>query len=150
MATEYSDRLEATNQKILDVLDSMDPSDPDFVKKAEAVTKLYAEINKEIDVAQTAGHNFEMEKLEVARQELEAERLDKEEARDRKNRHVKIAEIGVAAVTFGLGIFFQNKWIDKSTRKENPEYPETYDTMTDRTIVQDGLRGPKFKLPWFK
>lgn len=137
-----NERLESINKKILEILETAHPSDEDFCDKVEAVRGLYAELNNEIKNRHVAEHDVEME-------EIEREKINLERKRDAWYKRIKIIEAALTSGTFLLGLFAGIWKFNRATRKENPEFPESIDTLTNRTVVQEGLREDKpFKMPW--
>lgn len=135
--------VERIDRKIKEILDSVMADDPDALKKATMVKVLMAERNKAIEAGNNAEHNAEMEAVEW-------EKLEAEKEATKQGKRLKIAEIASAVGMTVVGGLIGLWKFARATEKENPGFPETIDTLTDRTVVQDGLKERPFRLPWNK
>lgn len=158
---ELSDRAILINDKIAEILDNTKPNDPDYCDKLRVAKELYAELNNELKMAYNAVHDdeelaFESSKFEqesamkVEDREFKQMELTQQADIAEKQRKIKIVEIAAGLATFVVGSVISVWMFGRSSRKEHGDdgYPETYDTLTDRTVIQNGLKQKPFKLPW--
>ena len=152
-AEDFTARKLAANKALLDAIGMIDPSDPDAVKKYEAISKLYHELNA--DIKNDFDREAKAEELKVEREKIESEKATKAEAiaaeRERTESEAKsdmrkavldvIGKGGVAAATIFSAIT-QLKMFDRSTEfeKENALL-----TTSEQTVVKNGLSGRFFK-----
>lgn len=186
---ELSDRAKEINEKILEILRTSNPSDPNYITKIRAAKELYAELNKEIQIASNTAYDeeklaFEASKFEreeaikaqerelkekelrqqkeisdadrefkekelkqraemaEEERELKAKEMEQQSSIAEKQAVLKIVEIAAGLTSFAVGAVISIWMYGRSSAKEHGEFPETYDTLTDRTIVQHGLRLP--------
>ena len=152
-AEDFTARKLAANKALLDAIGMIDPSDPDAVKKYEAISKLYHELNA--DIKNDFDREAKAEELKVEREKIESEKATKAEAiaaeRERTESEAKsdmrkavldvVGKGGIAAATIFSAVA-QIKMFDRSTEfeKENALL-----TTSQQTVVKNGLSGRFFK-----
>lgn len=152
-AEDFTARKLAANKALLDAIGMIDPSDPDAVKKYEAISKLYHELNA--DIKNDFDREAKAEELKVEREKIESEKATKAEAiaaeRERTETEAKsdmrkavldiVGKGGIAAATIFSAVA-QWKMFDRSTEfeKENALL-----TTSEQTVVKNGLSGRFFK-----
>lgn len=152
-AEDFTARKLAANKALLDAIGMIDPSDPDAVKKYEAISKLYHELNA--DIKNDFDREAKAEELKVEREKIESEKATKAEAiaaeRERTESEAKsdmrkaildvVGKGGIAAATIFSAVA-QIKMFDRSTEfeKENALL-----TTSEQTVVKNGLSGRFFK-----
>lgn len=152
-AEDFTARKLAANKALLDAISMIDPSDPDAVKKYEAISKLYHELNA--DIKNDFDREAKAEELKVEREKIESEKATKAEAiaaeRERTESEAKsdmrkavldvVGKGGIAAATIFSAVA-QIKMFDRSTEfeKENALL-----TTSEQTVVKNGLSGRFFK-----
>lgn len=171
MTEDYNKRRLAANKALLDAIGMIDPKDPEAVKKYEAISKLYHELNSdiknELDKSMKADEiALEREKLEretaskaesikVEREKIESDKATKAEAiaaeRERTDKEAKsdtrkavldvVGKAGIAAATIFSAVA-QIKMFERSTEFEKEN---ALLTQTDQTVVRNGLTGKFFK-----
>ena len=152
-AEDFTARKLAANKALLDAIGMIDPSDPDAVKKYEAISKLYHELNA--DIKNDFDREAKAEELRVEREKIATEKATKAEAiaaeRERTESEAKsdmrkaildvVGKGGIAAATIFSAVA-QIKMFDRSTEfeKENALL-----TTSEQTVVKNGLSGRFFK-----
>jgi len=152
-AEDFTARKLAANKALLDAIGMIDPSDPDAVKKYEAISKLYHELNA--DIKNDFDREAKAEELKVEREKIESEKATKAEAiaaeRERTESEAKsdmrkaildvVGKGGIAAATIFSAVA-QIKMFDRSTEfeKENALL-----TTSQQTVVKNGISGRFFK-----
>lgn len=152
-AEDFTARKLAANKALLDAIGMIDPSDPDAVKKYEAISKLYHELNA--DIKNDFDREAKAEELKVEREKIESEKATKAEAiaaeRERTESEAKsdmrkaildvVGKGGIAAATIFSAVA-QIRMFDRSTEfeKENALL-----TTSEQTVVKNGLSGRFFK-----
>lgn len=152
-AEDFTARKLAANKALLDAIGMIDPSDPDAVKKYEAISKLYHELNA--DIKNDFDREAKAEELKVEREKIKSEKATKAEAiaaeRERTESEAKsdmrkavldvVGKGGIAAATIFSAVA-QIKMFDRSTEfeKENALL-----TTSEQTVVKNGLSGRFFK-----
>lgn len=152
-AEDFTARKLAANKALLDAIGMIDPSDPDAVKKYEAISKLYHELNA--DIKNDFDREAKAEELKVEREKIESEKATKAEAikaeRERTESEAKsdmrkavldvVGKGGIAAATIFSAVA-QIRMFDRSTEfeKENALL-----TTSQQTVVKNGISGRFFK-----
>ena len=170
-AEDFTARKLAANKALLDAIGMINPSDPDAVKKYEAISKLYHELNA--DIKNDFDREAKAEELRVEREKLESEKATKAEAmaverekiatekatkaeaiaaeRERTESEAKsdmrkaildvVGKGGIAAATIFSAVA-QIKMFDRSTEFEKEN---ALLTTSEQTVVKNGLSGRFFK-----
>ena len=116
--------LQLKLQKAREMVINLNPNDPDYTEKVKQVTAFLSSINDDIKVKDTL-------ELEKTRQKDE-----------KKTNFIKHILQGLSIVVpAGIAVlceFGKNHRFDRATEKENAGEPIL--SLTDKTVVQDGLR----------
>ena len=145
-------RLKA-NETLLKMIEAIDPGDDDACRKFEAVSKLYHELNA--DIKNDLDMKAREQELDVEREKIKTEAKTKADAieaeRDRTESEAHRDKMKVKADLFGKGVVAastafaavtQVMMYNRSTEKEKDE---SILTLTDQTVVRNGLSGKFWK-----
>ena len=117
---------ETTADKIIEIYESTSPEDEDFCDKMDTAVKLYDAINDE-------------DENDISH--------DKDQSEEHGRLWDRVIHVGEIVLTAGLtvaGLVLTQKRFDRATMKE---FDEPITGVTNRTVVQEGLREHKgFKL----
>ena len=143
---EMNKRLMTANDALLKAYESLDPEAEDYKEKLEAIAKLHKEI------AADAARDDELKAKEID-QTIEQDKLEEEKRANRKRETLDvIGKVIVVGTTLFTGISQIAMFWRSSKREDGDEKHDgkPYLTQTDKTVVQEGLRGGFWKnLPKF-
>ena len=123
-------RLSTANDALREAYESLDPESEDYKEKLEAIAKLHKEIaNDEL-------------------KDLACDRLEEEKRANRKRETLDvIGKIIIVGTTLFTGVSQLAMFWRSSKREDGDEKHDgkPYLTQTDKTVVQEGLRGGFWK-----
>lgn len=148
----FDERLLKANQKLLDAIDMLDPTDPEAGEMYRNITALWHELNA--DTKTKLENEQKKEELKVEREKIKTEAKTKAEAikaeRERTRSESKsdffktivdiVTKLAMAAAT-GASVF-ASIWMFK--RSSAFEDEGAYLKETDKTIIRNGLSGRFF------
>ena len=129
------DRLEVAEKVLVDAYKKLDPNSPSYYADIEAIAKLHKELA--CDIA-----NLKESTAKESDAEIEKDRLEEDKRSNRSREKLdiikNIALVGTTAATVGSQLWM----FKKATEKEKDE---VIDTMTNKTVVSNGLSGRFFR-----
>lgn len=134
-------RLATANKALRDAYEKLDTEADDYKEKLEAIAKLHKEI------AADEARDDELKSKEVD-QSIEQDKLEEEKRANRKRETLDIiGKVIVVGTTLFTG-FSQLAMFWRSSKREEGDDKhdgKPYLTQTDKTVVQEGLRGGFWK-----
>lgn len=129
-------RLLATNQKLLEALDSLEPTDPKYWEKLKTIEALHLNVIRDVELDLNDQQEAKKIELERDRNDIEERKIVEAERSNRKGEKLEISKQAVIVGTTLLSTFTGWKMYKRSTRKEADE---PILTTTDQTVVKSGL-----------
>lgn len=129
-------RLLATNQKLLEALGSLEPTDPKYWEKLKTIEALHQNVIRDVELDLNDQQEAKKIELEYDRNAIEERKIIEAERSNRKGEKLEISKQAVVVGTTLLSTFAGWKMFKRSTRKEEDE---AILSTTDQTIVKSGL-----------
>lgn len=137
----YQERLQKSNQALLDAYDALDPSSPTYYEDLVAVSKMAEQINDDYK-------NYADVEAEAIRSDLETERNKTEKKANLFRNVIGIGGLAVTLITFFVGERNRNARIDKVAKFEEDN---AILKSSEKIAVSDSIREDRkpLSLPFF-
>lgn len=129
-------RLLKTNEKLLEALDNLDPSDPNYWKNLHTIEALHSSVVHDVELELSDQQKDKEIELERDRNAIEERKIVEAERANRKGEKLEISKQAVVVGTTLLSTFGGWAMFKRATRKEADE---AILTTTDQTVVKSGL-----------
>lgn len=129
-------RLLKTNEKLLEALDNLDPTDPNYWKNLHTIEALHSSVVHDVELELSDQQKDKEIELERDRNAIEERKIVEAERSNRKGEKLEISKQAVVVGTTLLSTFGGWAMFKRATRKEADE---AILTTTDQTVVKSGL-----------
>ena len=129
-------RLLKTNEKLLEALDNLDPTDPNYWKNLHTIEALHSSVVHDVELELSDQQKDKEIELERDRNAIEERKIIEAERSNRKGEKLEISKQAVVVGTTLLSTFGGWAMFKRATRKEADE---AILTTTDQTVVKSGL-----------